>query len=188
VLNSRNPVFAEWLRKPLQEELFGTHIAGEVVFQNLQQMLGRTDSADLADVLEVHHLCLLLGFCGRYSAGNRGELAQVVRVIGDRIRRIRGPQGPLSPAWTLPNEVVRAPRRDPWVKRLAIVATVVAVLMILLFVGYKMGLNSGLTEIRGIKQAALGQAPGGQPGSPGADTSVDAAGTRACATTAGERG
>ena len=60
VLNSRNPVFAEWLRKPMQEELFGTHIAGEVVFQNLQQILGRTDSPDLADVLEVHHLCLLL--------------------------------------------------------------------------------------------------------------------------------
>jgi type VI secretion system protein ImpK len=153
VLNSRNPVFGEWLRRPLQEELFGTHIAGEVVFQNLQQILGRTDSADLADLLEVHHLCLLLGFCGRYSAGNRGELAQVVQIIGDRIRRIRGPRGPLSPAWTLPNEPARAPRRDPWVKRLAILAAVAAVLMILLFVGYKMGLNSGLTEIQGIRQA-----------------------------------
>ena len=93
VLNSRNPVFAEWLRKPMQEELFGTHNAGEVVFQNLQQILGRTDSHDLADVLEVHHLCLLLGFCGRYSAGNRGELSQVVKIISDRIRRIRGPRG-----------------------------------------------------------------------------------------------
>src|ERR1041385_3854965 len=29
VLNSQNPIFADWLRKPLQEELFGTHIAGE---------------------------------------------------------------------------------------------------------------------------------------------------------------
>ncbi len=155
VLNSRNPVFAEWLRKPLQEELFGTHIAGEVVFQNLQQLLGRTDSQDLADVLEVHQLCLLLGFCGRYSAGNRGELGQVVNIIAERIRRIRGPYGALSPAWSLPAEAARPPRRDPWVKRLAILATVVAVLMILLFVGYKMGLNSGLSEIRAIKQARV---------------------------------
>jgi type VI secretion system protein ImpK len=154
VLNSRNQVFAEWLRKPLQEELFGTHIAGEVVFQNLQKLLGRPDSAELADVLEVHHLCLLLGFCGRYNAGDRGELAQIMNIIGQRIQRIRGPRGPLSPAWTLPQEPPRAPRRDPWVRRLAILATVVAVLMILLFVGYKLGLNSGITEIRGIRQAS----------------------------------
>ena len=32
VLNSQNPIFADWLRKPLQEELFGTHIAGEEFF------------------------------------------------------------------------------------------------------------------------------------------------------------
>ena len=56
VLNSRNPIFADWLRKPLQEELFGTHIAGEVFFQNLQQLLGRSDSPDLADLLEIYHL------------------------------------------------------------------------------------------------------------------------------------
>jgi hypothetical protein len=31
------------------------------------------------------------------------------------------------------------------------------VLTILLFVGYRMGLNSGLTEIQGIKQAAAGR-------------------------------
>src|SRR3954447_10984551 len=39
VLNSQNPIFADWLRKPLQEELFGIHIAGEVFFQNLQQLI-----------------------------------------------------------------------------------------------------------------------------------------------------
>src|SRR3954447_20898605 len=91
VLNSRNPIFADWLRKPLQEELFGTHIAGEVFFQNLQQLIGKADSHDLADLLEVHYLCLLLGFCGKYRAGNRGELDQIMRATADKIRRIRGP-------------------------------------------------------------------------------------------------
>ena len=28
VLNLRNPVFADWPRQPLQEELFGHHVAG----------------------------------------------------------------------------------------------------------------------------------------------------------------
>jgi type VI secretion system protein ImpK len=52
VLNSQNPIFVDWLRQPLQEELFGTHIAGEVFFQRLNELLGRNDSSDLADLLE----------------------------------------------------------------------------------------------------------------------------------------
>jgi type VI secretion system protein ImpK len=142
VLNSQNPIFADWLRKPLQEELFGTHIAGEVFFQNLQQLLGRTDAADLADILEVHYLCMLLGFGGRYSAGNRGELAQIMNMTAEKIRRIRGHFGPLSPAWAPPPEAARS-MKDPLVRRLAIVAAACAILMVLLFVIYKLTLSSG---------------------------------------------
>ena len=54
VLASQNPVFADWPRKPLQEELFGTHIAGETFFAHLHQLLTAQDSPDLADLLEVH--------------------------------------------------------------------------------------------------------------------------------------
>src|SRR5882757_1732635 len=43
VHNSQNPIFGDWLRKPLQEELFSTNNAGVTVFENLQQLLGRTD-------------------------------------------------------------------------------------------------------------------------------------------------
>src|SRR5262249_7749093 len=89
VLNSQNPIFADWLRKPLQEELFGTHIAGEVFFQHLQQLLGRNDSPDLGDLLEIYYLCLVLGFLGRYSAGNRGELSQIMGATAQKLRRIR---------------------------------------------------------------------------------------------------
>jgi type VI secretion system protein ImpK len=147
VLNSQNPNFADWLRKPLQEEMFGTHIAGEVFFQNLEKLLGRTDSPDLADLLEVHYLCLLLGFGGRYSAGNRGELAQVMALTGEKIRRIRGHFGPLSPAWAPPPEAARS-TRDPWVRKLAIAAIACAALMILLFVVYKLVLSSGAQVAR----------------------------------------
>ncbi len=143
ILNSQNPIFADWLRKPLQEELFGTHIAGETFFQNLQQLLGRSDAPDLADVLEVHHLCMLLGFCGRYSAGNQGELGQVINATAEKIRRIRGQFGPLSSHWTPPPEAKRM-STDPWVRRLGIIAAVCAGLMILLFVVYKVVLGNGV--------------------------------------------
>jgi len=143
VLNSQNPIFTDWLRKPLQEELFGTHIAGEVFFQNLQQILGRVDSADLADLLEVHYLCLVLGFGGRYSAGNRGELGQIMNMTAEKIRRIRGPFAGLCPGWTLPQEAVVV-RADPWVRKLGIIAAVCAGVMVLLFVVYKLVLGSGV--------------------------------------------
>ena len=142
VLNSQNPIFADWARKPLQEELFGTHIAGEVFFQNLQQLLGRSDSADLADLLEVHYLCLLLGFGGRYSVGNRGELTQVMGLTADKIRRIRGRFSGLAPDWMLPTDTIRD-RSDPWVRKLGIIAAVSAIVMVLLFIAYKLILNSG---------------------------------------------
>lgn len=143
ILNSQNPIFADWLRKPMQEELFGTHVAGEVFFQNLQVLLGRQDSHDLADLLEVHYLCMLLGFSGRYSVGNRGELSNMMRMTAEKIHRIRGAIGPLSPAGLLPNETLRA-GSDPMVKKLGILAIACAVLMVILFVVYKVVLGNGV--------------------------------------------
>ena len=153
VLNLQNPVFTDWLSKPLQEELFGTHIAGEVFFQHLQQLLGLNDSADLADVLEVHYLCLLLGFGGRYSAGNRGELAQVMSLTAEKIRRVRGQFGPLSPGWMLPQEAVTS-RADPLVRKLGWLALACAILMVLLFGGYKLTLGSGVSDVQAIATTA----------------------------------
>lgn len=143
VLNSQNPIFTDWLRKPLQEELFGTHIAGETFFQNLQALLGLQDSPDLADVLEVHYLCMLLGFGGRYSAGNRGELSQVMNITAEKIRRIRGNPGPLSPSWAIPNDPLRS-GSDPLVRKLTFLAIGCAALMVVLFVVYKIVLGSGV--------------------------------------------
>jgi type VI secretion system protein ImpK len=142
VLNSQNPMFTDWLRKPLQEELFGTHVAGEVFYQNLQQLLARSDSADLADVLEVYYLCLLLGFGGRYGASNRGELKQVMDATAQKIRRIRGSLGPLSPAAALPDERIRA-GKDPWVRRLGWAAAIGAGLVVVLFVLFTLLLGTG---------------------------------------------
>ena len=67
VLNSTQPMFAEWPRRPLQEEVFGGHTGGELFFQYLHQILQLQDSEDAADLLEVYQLCLLLGFRGRFG-------------------------------------------------------------------------------------------------------------------------
>jgi len=87
------PVFADWARMPLQQQRYGHDIAGEVFFQNLQKILTRSETHELADLLEVYHLCLLLGFAGRYSVGGRGELASIMQATADKIRRIRSYAG-----------------------------------------------------------------------------------------------
>src|SRR5580698_8042230 len=141
VLNLRNPMFADWPRKPLQEELFGIHMAGEIFFRNLEQLMGRNDSADLADLLEVHYLSLLLGFGGRYSIGGKGELQAVTTATGERIRRIRGVTNDPFMEVLTEAEIVKV-TEDPWVKKFLIIAICCCVLMLVLLVTFKVTLGS----------------------------------------------
>lgn len=149
ILKASNRAFTEWPTKPLQEELFGTHLAGELFFQNLERMLRQEDSVDLADVLEVYQLCLLLGFRGRYSARGPGEFQAVLNAIADKIARIRGQYGQLTEAWRLPYEQVQQ-KRDPWSRRLLYAAVGCLVFTLLLFVVMKWSLVSGVSEVAAI--------------------------------------
>jgi type VI secretion system protein ImpK len=148
ILNSRNPLFADWPRKPLQEELFGTHMAGEVYFQNLQKLLGQTDSPELADLLEVYYLCILLGFAGRYSVGNKGDLRGILDATGEKIWRVRGRLPDLSPSWRLPQEAARKVGGDPWSRNLGIAAIACFVLVVVLFLIFNTSLGSGISALR----------------------------------------
>ncbi|HTS61404.1 MAG TPA: DotU family type IV/VI secretion system protein [Candidatus Acidoferrales bacterium] len=150
ILNAQNPLFADWPRKPLQEEMFGTHVAGETFFQYAQQLLARPDSHEGADLLEVYYLCLLLGYSGRYSVGGRGELQVVKDAMAAKIRRIRGAFSGLAPSWALPPDPPRATGADPWVRRLTWAAIACAVLALLMFVVFKMTLSSGISDLRAI--------------------------------------
>ena len=117
ILNLQNPIFADWLRKPMQEELFGRHTAGEIFFEQVRELLGRRETPELADLLEVYQLCLLLGFVGRYSISGRGDLKAVIDAIGDKIQRIRKTRDGISPAWQLPEQRFEQGGLDAWVKR-----------------------------------------------------------------------
>jgi type VI secretion system protein ImpK len=146
ILNSRLPTFADWVRKPLQEELFGTHVAGVVFFENVRDLVAQPDSAALADVLEIYTLCLLLGFTGRHTGGRRGELNGIVTTLRDRIRRIRGHSGDLSPAWKPPSGA-SAPARDRLFRPLALIAVTCLILSGLLFFGYSTALSEIISGV-----------------------------------------
>jgi type IV/VI secretion system ImpK/VasF family protein len=71
----------------LYEELFGMRGAGQSFVRNLERLFERPDSLTVADVLEAHQLCLLLGFQAHLSTL---EIRYLLREIDERIRRIRG--------------------------------------------------------------------------------------------------
>ena len=148
VLSSGNPVFANWPRLPLQAELFGNQLAGEIFFQELQKTLNRNDSNETADLLEVYYLCLLLGFKGRYAAG--GDLRGVMAAIQEKIRRIRGPAGPLSPRGAIPADAVRVVHSDRVSRVLGHAALITAGIAMVAFVVFKFVLMSGVSSLSAL--------------------------------------
>lgn len=153
VLNSAQPMFSSWPSRPLQEEIFGGHMGGEVFFQHLRQLLASQDSENLADVLEVFHLCLLLGFQGRYSTTDQGELRGLSTAAGDKIHRIRGSFGELSPAWALPDGETVPRARDPWLPFLLVLAVSTFVGVWLLFGWFRTTLDSRSIQFRAVAQS-----------------------------------
>jgi type VI secretion system protein ImpK len=147
VLNSTQPMFADWGRRPLQEEVFGGHTGGELFFQYLQQLLSGQDSEDLADVLEVYQLCLLLGFKGRYSVTHGTELQVIAGHVAQKIERARGRSGELSPRWR-PSTLALGAQRDRLVPKLAIGAGAMAALAAVLFVFFAVSLRSGASDVQ----------------------------------------
>lgn len=147
VLSSRNPTFADWPRLPLQAELFGHQLAGEIFFQELQKVLNRPDTNEVADLLEVYGLCLLLGFKGRFAAGGAGDLRQMQLALQEKIHRIRGLSGVLSPRGMIPAEAVRLVQTDPWVRRLLVGAIVTTAVTIVLGIMFKMILLYGASAL-----------------------------------------
>jgi len=105
ILSSREPAADDWRKRPLNTELFGQAVAGDVFFERLLEIERRPDSARLADVLEVYLLCLLLGFEGRFAPPLRGEAYRIMDRIRHRVETIRGSDYSLSP----PMDFAKAP-------------------------------------------------------------------------------
>jgi type VI secretion system protein ImpK len=143
VLSCKDAIFADWPRLPLQSELFGHQLAGEIVFQEIQKLLGRQDSHEVADVLEVFYLCLLLGFQGRYAASpGQGDLYAISTSMNNKIRRIRGASSALSPRGAVPADALRVGQTDAWVRRLKLMSIVSVSLAFILFIALKLILVS----------------------------------------------
>jgi type VI secretion system protein ImpK len=147
ILNSNNPLFADWPRMPMQEELFGVHTAGEMFFQCIDRLMAKGDSPQSADVLEIYALCLLLGYRGRYSLSGQESVRAIAATVAEKLQRLRGGPRPLAPHWAPPKDVVRQQAFDPWVRALLMGAMGALLFAILFFVGFKFVLISGASAL-----------------------------------------
>lgn len=150
ILTSNNPIFRDWPRMPLQEEIFGGHTAGEMFFQVLDRLLARGDSPQNADVLEVFALCLALGYRGRYGTGGQESVRSIVATINDKLDRIRGGPHPLSPHWAPPGDAAPPQAYDPWVRRLFIGTVGIFSFAFLLFLLFTLALSLGASGLASL--------------------------------------
>ncbi len=147
ILNSNNPIFTDWPRMPLQEELFGVHTAGEMFFHCIDRLMAKSDSPQTADVLEIYALCLLLGYRGRYSISGQEGVRVVVSTVTEKLQHLRGGPRPLAPNWAPPRDAVRQQSSDPWVRALLIGTLGALFFAILFFVAFEFALISGASGL-----------------------------------------
>lgn len=156
VLNSTNVAFADWSRMPLQEELYGNQLAGEIFFENLEKLLARPDSQDLADLLEIHLLCLLLGYKGRYGLSGQETLRPIIDSVSGKVRLIRGPLRGFSTSWRVPDTPINISGSDPWIRRLGWAAGICLGLAAIFFVGFWWILHSGVAGLNAMAGLKIG--------------------------------
>jgi type VI secretion system protein ImpK len=156
ILNLRMEIFSEWVGNPLQHR-FGAAKAGNTFFEYMEGLLAEspasssveTDPARLADLLELYHLCVLLGFRGRYGTDPDDRLPRLLQKVDTRIREIRGAghNRDLSPAWKLPEGETILLQQDRWARPLLITFGCCVVLALLLFIGFSISIRSGVASV-----------------------------------------
>lgn len=110
VLMSKMRMRDVWERRPLQLEFFGDQLAGERFFEQLEML--RQGGAPRLQVLEVFHMCLLLGFQGRYVLEGSEKLNYLTARLGDEIAQLRGRRAVFAPHWAAPDRVAHVLKRE----------------------------------------------------------------------------
>lgn len=155
ILNSPGPLRGVWVGYPLQQELFGENVAGENFYLQLRDLLARPDTPELGEILEVFLLCLLLGFKGRYAASDGAEVQGLITATNQKLSRIRGGGGPITPQAYHPQGEEAPARSDPWIPRLVRATIGAAIVALVLFVGFRVLLASGSSGVSDLAEQLI---------------------------------
>jgi len=142
VLRSSFSIRASWERHPLQLVLFGEQLAGENFFKKLEEL--RLKGPVHIQALEVFYMCLLLGFQGRYLLESPEKLPYLTARLGEEIANIKGKSAGFSPFWERPDQVSHRLRSET---PLWVVASILALVSLLAFIGINKMLTKHTTEV-----------------------------------------
>jgi type VI secretion system protein ImpK len=110
ILRSQYSIRDDWARRPLQLVMFGDQLAGENFFVRLESLRARGSAHQQA--LEVFHMCLLLGFQGRYILEGSEKLNYLTARLGDEIANMKGRRATFAPHAQRPDQIVNKLRND----------------------------------------------------------------------------
>lgn len=154
VLRSESVIRDSWERRPLQLMMFGDQLAGENFFLKLDAL--RSQGQARLQVMEVFHMCLLLGFQGKYFLEGPEKLGYLTARLGDEIAAMRGRRVGFAPHWELPDLVAHTLRRDV---PLWVIAAAFACIGLLAFIGLSWSLNSTTQTVMGQYGGVVKLAP-----------------------------
>lgn len=154
VLMSKLRLRDAWERRPLQLEFFGEQLAGERFFEHLEAL--RQKGAAKLQVLEVFHMCLLLGFQGRYVLEGSEKLNYLTSRLGDEIAQLRGKRAGFAPHWAAPDRIAHALKRDV---PLWVIGSVFGLLALLAFTGLRWTLERQTRADLGVYSQLVKLAP-----------------------------
>lgn len=136
ILRSEFSIREDWSRRPLQLLLFGDQLAGENFFHRLEALRAR-GSAHL-QALEVFHMCLLLGFQGKYIIEGSEKLNYLTARLGDEIAGMKGKRGGFAPHAERPDAIIHKLRNDV---PLWVLGSVFALICVLGYIGMRASLD-----------------------------------------------
>ncbi|WP_044527919.1 type IVB secretion system protein IcmH/DotU [Herbaspirillum sp. B65] len=138
ILRSNFGIRDAWERRPLQLTMFGDQLAGENFFKQLEDLRIRGNAHIQA--LEVFHMCLLLGFQGKYALEGPEKLNYLTARLGDEIAHLKGKSAGFAPHWARPDAIVNKLRNDV---PLWVVASLFAFIAMFAYLGLNWMLTSG---------------------------------------------
>jgi type VI secretion system protein ImpK len=154
ILMSQFKVREAWQRQPLQLQFFGEQLAGEQFFAKLETL--RREGAPRIQILEVFHMCLLMGFQGKYLIEGSEKLNYLTARLGDEIAHLKGSRATFAPHWAPPDQVTNRLKNEV---PLWVIASVFALLGVLAFTGLRWQLSRSTERDLAAYQEVVKLAP-----------------------------
>jgi len=106
--------------------------------------------------MEVFHMCLLLGFQGKYLIEGSEKLGYLTARLGDEIARIKGQGAGFAPHWAAPDRIQHQLKNEV---PLWVVASVFGLMALLAYTGLRWQLGQHTSESLGQAHHIVQLAP-----------------------------